>query len=117
MNDSINLAAHVQRDRRRDPLGSGLFLYLVSPCHPAGAGGSQPAVVTDITFTRFDKNTPPPENTGLRLSEEAAQQLMEELWHAGVRPAAAAGSIGQLAAVEAHLRDMRHLAFNGAPPK
>lgn len=38
---------------------------------------------------------------------EMAQQLMEQLWNAGVRPAAAMGSIGQLAATEKHLEDLR----------
>lgn len=41
----------------------------------------------------------------------AAQELADSLWRAGVRPKDAAGSVGQLSAVEAHLQDMRRLAF------
>jgi hypothetical protein len=46
--------------------------------------------------------------TGLAiLPYELAQQLMEQLWNAGVRPAAAMGSVGQLQATEKHLEDLR----------
>lgn len=45
----------------------------------------------------------------LTLKYQQAQELMEQLWAAGVRPTQAAGSIGQLAAVEKHLADMRAL--------
>lgn len=43
------------------------------------------------------------------FSHEMAQQLMEQLWNAGVRPQAATGSIGQLGAVQHHLEDMRKM--------
>ena len=45
------------------------------------------------------------------LDREEAQQLMDELWNAGIRPAGATGSIGQLSAVQYHLEDMRKLVF------
>jgi len=50
-----------------------------------------------------------------RLRAEQAQQLMDELWRAGVRPAEGAGSVGQLGAVQAHLADMRRLVFKDQP--
>ena len=46
-----------------------------------------------------------------RLGSQQAQRLMDELWRAGVRPAEASGSVGQLGAVQAHLADMRKLVF------
>jgi hypothetical protein len=46
-----------------------------------------------------------------RLSNEAAQRLMDSLWHCGIRPVGAKGSTGQLAATERHLEDMRRLVF------
>lgn len=46
-----------------------------------------------------------------RLSLAEAQLLMDSLWEAGIRPAAGSGSTGQIAAVQAHLEDMRSLAF------
>ena len=47
----------------------------------------------------------------VRLSEEAAQRLMDQLWIAGVRPSDGEGNIGQIGAVKAHLEDMRKIAF------
>jgi len=48
----------------------------------------------------------------LRLTQESAQDLVNNLWDAGIRPIAAKGSSGQLEAVERHLKDMRHIAFD-----
>ena len=49
----------------------------------------------------------------VNLQREEAQQLMDELWNAGIRPIGAAGSAGQLDAVKYHLEDMRKMVFNG----
>lgn len=46
-------------------------------------------------------------------SIQAAQVLMDDLWHAGLRPTEGAGSAGALAAVQRHLEDMRTLVFKG----
>jgi hypothetical protein len=45
-----------------------------------------------------------------RISVESAQSLMNQLWECGLRPSQAAGSAGQLAAVQYHLEDMRKIA-------
>jgi hypothetical protein len=45
-----------------------------------------------------------------RISVDAAQSLMNQLWECGLRPAQAAGSAGQLAATQYHLEDMRKIA-------
>lgn len=47
----------------------------------------------------------------LRLTDEEAQRLIDQLWEAGVRPSNTVGSVGQLAAVQAHLDDMKRIAF------
>ena len=47
-----------------------------------------------------------------RLGADAAQELMDSLWDCGLRPTEGAGSAGQLAAVKAHLDDMRTLVFH-----
>lgn len=44
---------------------------------------------------------------GFRLSMNAAQCLMDDLFNAGVRPTEAAGTAGSMAATQAHLADMR----------
>lgn len=48
----------------------------------------------------------------IRLLPAEAQQLMDELWTAGLRPSEGTGSAGALAAAERHLNDMRKLAFH-----
>lgn len=41
------------------------------------------------------------------LRMDAAQQLMDELWHCGLRPTEGSGSAGSLAATQAHLKDLQ----------
>lgn len=48
----------------------------------------------------------------LRLQPEEAEQLMTELWNAGVRPLNIQNLSGELSAVKYHLEDMRKLALN-----
>ncbi len=48
----------------------------------------------------------------LRLTQEQAQQLVDALWKSGIQPSNGAGSVGQRAATERHLADMRKVAFN-----
>ncbi|WP_321951903.1 hypothetical protein [Paraburkholderia bannensis] len=47
----------------------------------------------------------------LVLAHDTAQQMIDELWRAGLRPTEGAGSAGQLASTERHLEDMRQIAF------
>ena len=49
------------------------------------------------------------------LERERAQQLMDSLWSCGLRPSEGTGSAGALAAVQAHLKDMQRLVFDGKP--
>lgn len=51
------------------------------------------------------------EPASLALSLDDAQALMDELWHVGLRPSEGTGSAGAMAAVQAHLADMRRLVF------
>lgn len=46
-----------------------------------------------------------------RVHIRVAQSLMDSLWRAGLRPAAGKQSEGVTAAQDAHLQDMRALAF------
>ena len=45
----------------------------------------------------------------LRLSNTAAQTLMDDLWGAGLRPTEGSGSAGSLRATEKHLNDLRKI--------
>jgi hypothetical protein len=43
----------------------------------------------------------------IQMDTASAQQLMDELWHVGLRPTEGTGSAGSLAATQKHLADMR----------
>ena len=45
----------------------------------------------------------------LTLRDDEAQQLLDALWRAGVRPSDDVGSTGHLSALQDHLKDMRQL--------
>jgi hypothetical protein len=49
----------------------------------------------------------------LILRDEDAQALANSLWNAGFRPEGSRASAGQLDATQAHLADMRAMAFQG----
>ena len=51
------------------------------------------------------------------MTDGEAQELMDELWRAGLRPSEGAGSAGSLAATERHLKDMQRIAFMLLPEK
>jgi hypothetical protein len=51
-------------------------------------------------------------NPTFTIDHDAAQQLLNELWHLGFRPADGTGSAGQLQATEKHLEDMRQMVFH-----
>ncbi len=67
------------------------------------------AVARDITFEKASPGQYV--EPVFRLSEEQAQVLIDDLYAAGVRPTAASGSAGAMGKIEAHLRDMRRIAF------
>lgn len=84
-----------------------------------GSKKSQSWLATGLTFTPLT-----PENQCfqpeplMRLEQEEAQLLMDELWRAGIRPTEGQGSAGMMGAVQKHLEDMRALAFaNQKVPK
>lgn len=45
------------------------------------------------------------------ITDDSAQQLMDELWRIGVRPSNGEGNVGQIGAMKDHLEDMRKIAF------
>ena len=47
----------------------------------------------------------------MRLTRNEAQELMDALWDAGLRPTEGSGSAGALAATQAHLKDMQRIVF------
>lgn len=91
----------------RQPWAAGIAL------HFAQEGDFTFAVAQPIVMQEAERNqiTRPFMELGIR----AAQQLMDELWHCGLRPTEGSGSAGSLAATERHLSDMRKLVFKDAP--
>jgi len=65
--------------------------------------------VKQIILETLDDAAPAPPS--FTLSLEMAQQLMDDLWHCGLRPTEGAGTAGAMRAVERHLEDMRTLVF------
>jgi hypothetical protein len=53
-----------------------------------------------------------PISPAFRLAHEEAQELMDSLYAAGLRPTQAKSSVGQTEAIQRHLEDMRTIAFN-----
>lgn len=45
------------------------------------------------------------------LTADEAQEAMDSLWEAGIRPSQGKGSAGQLEAVQSHVKDLRKIAF------
>ena len=67
------------------------------------------AIADPLTFRATDAGQIA--RPALTLRPQEAQTLIDELWNAGLRPSEGAGSAGAMAAVQAHLQDMRRLVF------
>jgi len=51
----------------------------------------------------------PDSDENLAITSDDAQQLMDELWRAGCRPTEGMGSVGQLEAVQAHIKELQKI--------
>lgn len=94
------------------------FGEIITICmwQPANEGKDDAYIADPIVFRKRmqgDHTVPP---ATMALSRDAAQRLMDELWHVGLRPSEGSGSAGSLAATERHLADMRAIVFT-TPPK
>jgi hypothetical protein len=63
----------------------------------------------DLCFVEVKEMEPVP--SLVSLPELAAQDLIDRLWSAGLRPTEGSGSAGALAATERHLKDLQRLVF------
>jgi hypothetical protein len=68
------------------------------------------AVAKDILFTVVEPGMYV--EPSLKIDNDCAQGLIDELWRCGFRPTEGTGSAGSLAATERHLKDMQKIAFN-----
>lgn len=51
-------------------------------------------------------------DTGLYLTRDDAQQVINELWRAGMRPRDGSGALAHVEAQQAHMNDLRAIAFH-----
>ena len=67
----------------------------------------EPLVMRPLTDKDYGVAKPPT----FSLPPDAAQQLMDALWHCGLQPTEGSGSAGAMAATERHLADLQKLVF------
>lgn len=89
--------------------GGALELSMGDDC-----GGGQWAVAdfSKVTLTTITVGSLAPPGSALRLTEDDAQQIMNELWRVGIRPRGGEGSVAQVDALQRHLADMRKIALS-----
>lgn len=102
----------IEIDAYHNPHTRSIDLYVFSvPGRFANDAGQKPAVMQPATFIEEEDALRLNMDASLRLEEESAQRLMDSLWRCGVRPAQEEPA-GQVAAMAAHLQDMRKLVFD-----
>ncbi len=65
----------------------------------------------EITVTDYEPGSYISEPT-LTFTEDEAQQIMNELWNTGLRPKNGAGAVAHTESLQAHLEDLRTVAFH-----
>lgn len=104
MNPMDNADAHSLRTKvHRQPWTNRLEIMLYSRIGAAVSYGTSLIMKTE-TEPGLEAMEPT-----FALHFEAAQELMDQLWMAGLRPTEGSGSAGSLAATERHLADMRSI--------
>lgn len=104
-NDQLRIFA------RNDPFRSTIGILLRRTWTNAD-GTTGVAEANDITFSVLSESERWLESRPtLEIRREEAQEFMDQLWNCGIRPTEGAGSVGQMAATERHLEDMRRLVF------
>ena len=73
--------------------------------------GPERKVLGIVDFTVKELSPYTSDTTSLRLSKDAAQRLINDLWRVGVRPAGEHGT-NEINALTRHLEDMRAIAAN-----
>ena len=98
-------------DAGKDYYGQHIDLYVFDvPEFSHDEHGKRPIGIMQTPM--FDTTEPgATREPSFHLSFEAAQALMDALWRCNIRPTEE-GTAGQVAALEAHLQDMRRLVFS-----
>lgn len=90
----------------REPWNDSISFMFIEKLDNGHKAYGTTVVMQTIEQTAYKINEPT-----FRLSMEAAQVLIDNLWDCGLRPSEGSGSAGALAATQAHLKDMQQLTF------
>lgn len=114
----MNFTRHMQVAVRRNFAAFGDVEIAVFEHSSNEKGIMAVAMALPLTFQTVDPNDYALQYVPtMRLPDESAQQLMDGLWNAGLRPKEGSGSAGALAATQKHLEDFRSLVFKRKPPE
>lgn len=106
---------HMEDARLTENMAMGGFdLHALSYKGAGGAGVFRPIENPVIQSVKHGEMLPP--EPMLTLSHRSAQILFDALYRAGLRPSSgevSSGHTAEVAAIRAHLEDMRVLAFRG----
>lgn len=89
----------------REPWRDGIELLILEK------RGHETWVAERLVFKHLPEGNMIGEPT-VRLKNQEAQMLIDELWRCGLRPSEGTGSAGSLAATERHLADMQKIAMD-----
>lgn len=106
------MRARTRLQLQHEPYSRHLLNMVIGIEDSFGTGNVIVSVVEPMTLRKVEENDARPIEPTLTLHTDDAQQWMDELWRVGIRPTEGAGSVGQLAATQKHLEDMRSVAFN-----
>lgn len=112
-----NFRIHCVQDWRNESIG----LFVSRKVRTDDDGPSIVQSLTPLAATRdgpetWQWNKADPYASGwepptIELTNDQAQNLVNQLWELGIRPAGAAGSSGALSATESHVNSLRAIAF------
>lgn len=108
----FQIPANIARAHREPFIGDEIRVLLMQKSTGAKPCYAQPVVFSEMPDDALGACLHPT----FSLTPDAAQQLIDELWRAGLRPTEGSGSAGSLAATERHLEDMRALVFKTSKP-
>lgn len=98
-----------QIDRRPWDFEYGLYIMIED-------GSGSRSFIEGYSLRRCEPGDVSRTPEAMSVRKDDLQQLMDELWRAGFRPSEGTGSAGQLAATQAHLKDMQKLVFEVLKP-
>lgn len=104
---------HARMSRVPWTFGDGFDLRLFDPVQKSYVDRVEMKVISEEDGDPWLVEIPP----AVRLSNDQAQSILDDLWREGLRPSVQDGrrAEGALDATKAHLEDMRRLVFDGVP--